>query len=54
MKNNPSTLKCIAHCDEGIKITSRNLSTRQDITILISGGDFSGNEITLARKQLRP
>ena len=50
MKNNPSTLKCIAHCDKGYKKSLQEIyQPGQDITILIGPeGDFSGNEITLA------
>ncbi|HJF72551.1 MAG TPA: 16S rRNA (uracil(1498)-N(3))-methyltransferase [Butyricimonas virosa] len=50
VKNNPSTLQCIAHCDEGYKKSLQEIyQPGQDITILIGPeGDFSGNEITLA------
>ena len=50
VKNNPSTLKCIAHCDKGYKKSLQEIyQPGQDITILIGPeGDFSGNEITLA------
>ncbi len=50
VKNNPSTLQCIAHCDEGYKKSLQEIyQPGQNITILIGPeGDFSGNEITLA------
>ncbi len=51
VKNNPSSLKCIAHCDEGNKKSLQEIyHPGQDITILIGPeGDFSENEIKLAQ-----